>query len=112
MIKIKMAIFCTFFLSSVSYSADFDSCKVVEIVTAGANNFHAKIDCNIEPRPPCAVAGSYFGFDKSTDEGKQYMSIVLTAFSMGAKLTGYIDNTQCSPHQGNVGLLIHIRMRK
>ncbi|MEP0064411.1 hypothetical protein [Paraglaciecola sp.] len=99
-------------LPITSYSADFNDCKVIEIITAGANNGHVLLDCTIEPVPVCAVAPKYFGFDKSTDEGKQYMSVVLTAFASGATLSGYVNDTSCSPYQGNVALLEHLRMKK
>ncbi|MEJ2612134.1 MAG: hypothetical protein P8179_19210 [Candidatus Thiodiazotropha sp.] len=93
-------------------AADFENCKVTEIVSAGINNAHVAIDCAIDPRPACATPGNYFGFDKSTEEGKQYMSMILTAFASGSTLTGYVDNAQCSPYQENVAWLKHLRMRK
>ncbi|MCC4796840.1 hypothetical protein BCT30_16565 [Enterovibrio norvegicus] len=99
-------------ISNYAYSADFDNCKVTEIIAAGPTNGHVALDCIIEPRPACASAGNFFGFDKSTDEGKQYMSMVLTAFASNATLTGYVIDSQCSLHQGNVALLEHLRLRK
>jgi hypothetical protein len=99
-------------VSSFSYSMDFNNCKVIEIIAAGPNNGHVALDCQISPRPACASAGSYFGFDKSTEEGKLYMSIVLTAFASGATVTGFVNDTSCAPHQGNVALLVHLRLRK
>jgi hypothetical protein len=101
-----------FLVSPLSYSADFDNCRVVEIVSAGPNNAHVNMDCAIAQRPTCAVAGTYFGFDKATEEGKQYMSMVLTAYATGSYLTGKVHDTQCSPYQGNVALLQSLRMRK
>jgi hypothetical protein len=97
--------------TSAAHSADFDNCKVVEIVTAGSNNAHIGVDCQITPRPTCAV-GNYFGFDKSTDEGKMYMSIALTAFASGASITGYVDDNSCLPFQPNVAQLQHLRLKK
>ena len=110
---ILAAILCVF-VSPVSYSQafDFEDCLVVEVVSAGAKNAHVQLDCVIEPRPECATAGRYFAFDKSTEEGKQYMSMVLTAYATGSKLTGLVNDTQCSPYQGNAALLGHLRMRK
>jgi hypothetical protein len=93
-------------------AADFENCKVTEIVSAGIHNGHVAMDCTINPRPACAAAGNFFGFDKSTEEGKQYMSMILTAFASGSTLTGYVDDAQCSPYQGNVAWLKHLRMRK
>ncbi len=108
--KCLIAIAINFMVATVSYSLDFTSCKVVEIVATGINNAHDAVDCTISPRPACATGSTWFGFDKSTEEGKMYMSIVLTAFALGTNVTGNIDDTQCSPYQGNVGLLRHIRM--
>ena len=100
------------FASPLSHSADFNDCQVVEVVAAGANNAHIQLSCWIEPRPACASSGNYFGFDKSTEEGKQYLSMVLTAFASGAKLTGWVDDAQCPTFQPNVTLLQHLRMTK
>jgi hypothetical protein len=112
---VKNKIFVTLVLlciSSLAYSADFDNCKVVEIIASGQFNAHAQLDCQIATRPACAIAGSYFGFNKSTEEGKIYMSLILTAFASGSPVTGYVDDNNCSPYQGNVALLTHLRVRK
>lgn len=82
-----------------SVAADFNSCSVVEVVLAGQQNAHIQLDCEIQPRPGCAIAGNYFGFDKSTEEGRQYLSVVLTAYASNSKLTGYVTDTLCATHQ-------------
>ena len=99
-------------IPTISYGFDFDNCKVVEVIIAGANYAHVRLNCGIEPRPVCAVASTYFGFDKSTEEGKQYLSVALTAFASNSNVTGFVDDVQCSTYQGNVALLTHLRMRK
>lgn len=109
---IKFLLLLSFFSVSSANSADFDNCKVTEIISAGPKNGHVALSCMVQPRPACASAGNFIGFDKSTEEGKQYMAMVLAAFASDFTVTGYVDDLQCSPHQGNVALLTHIRLRK
>lgn len=107
--------FCLFFclfVSSSAYSADFENCEVIEVVTMGNQNAHVQLSCIIKQRPVCAVAADYIGFDKSTEEGKIYMSMILTAFATGSKLSGLVDDNQCPAYQNNVALLQHLRMKK
>lgn len=94
------------------HARDFDNCTVKEIIVAGATNGHVRISCGISPRPTCATAGDYFGFDKSTEEGKQYLSMVLTAYATDALVSGNVHDTLCPASQGNVGLLTHLRMKR
>jgi len=110
----KMLILISLFISTAASasSRDFENCKVVEVVIAGANNAHVRLDCNVSPRPACATSGTYFGFDKSTQEGEQYLSVVLTAFASDSNVSGYVDDVQCAIPQSNVALLEHIRMTK
>ena len=91
---------------------DFNNCQVEEVVVAGVNNAHVRLSCTVEPRPACAVAGNYVGFDKSTAEGKQYLATMLTAFASNSKVTGFVNDGVCSTYQGNVALLEHLRLRK
>ena len=94
------------------FAHDFDSCKIVEVVAAGAQNGHIQLDCVVKNAPACAGAPSFVGFDKSTEEGKQYLSIALAAFATNANVSGNVDKNACSPHQGNVPLLQHLRLKK
>lgn len=99
-------------VSSIVHSSEFDfqSCKVIEVVIAGDKNAHVQMDCSVSIRPACAVSYTYFGFDNSTEKGKQYLSVILTAFASGSLVTGFVDDNQCMATQGNVALLTHIRM--
>ena len=98
--------------SANCFAFDFQNCRVAEVIIAGVHNAHVRLDCQISPRPACASAGNYFGFDKSTEEGNQYLSVVLTAYASDSLLTGNVDNSRCPASQGNVALLNHIRMTK
>ncbi len=98
--------------ASLSYAHDFTGCKVIEIIASGEKNGHIQLNCTVNPRPNNCVAGNYVGFDKSTTEGKQYLSMALTAFARNAKVTGDVDSTSCSPYQGNVPWLKHLRLSK
>jgi hypothetical protein len=108
-----MGAFVAGLIPSISYSWDFTDCNVVTIIAEGANNGQVALSCNINNVPICgAQLPAYFGFDKSTEEGKQYLSIVLTAFASGAKVSGAVDHSSCSPYQGNVALLKSIGIKK
>lgn len=109
---ILFLVFTFCYPASALAARDFQNCKILEIVVAGAQNSHVRMNCHVEPRPACASAGTWFGFDKSTEEGKQYLSIALTAYSTNSNVSGYVHNTLCSPYQGNVSWLRHIRMTK
>ena len=111
MTMIKYSFFVLFFSSAV-YSADFEKCKVLEVVASGPINGHVQLDCNITPRPVCATVSNFFGFNKSTEEGKHYLSLALTAFASNGSLTGFIDDNQCPAYQSNIGLLQHLRLTK
>jgi len=113
MIKIVLILLFSSLVTSFSYAEDFKDCQVVEVVSAGEKNSHVLLDCEIhvDARPSCALP-NFVGFDNSTVEGKNYMSMVLTAFASGAKLRGFVDGLVCSPFQNNVALLNHLRMYK
>ena len=96
----------------LAFGFDFEGCSVEEVIVAGSSNAHVRLDCTISPRPECATSYTYFGFDKSTKEGEQYLSVVLTAFASGAKVTGLVHDTDCPLVQGNVTLLQHIRLTR
>jgi hypothetical protein len=98
--------------SSYAVAFDFENCHVVEIVVHGDQNAHVQLDCTVNNAPACATANTYFGFDKSTPAGKQLLAMVMTAQASGASLTGLVDPNVCSPFQGNVALLIHLRVRR
>jgi hypothetical protein len=117
MISLKSAISLAVLIMALQVNAasafDFQNCKITEIVMSGLTNAHVALDCAITPRPTgCATAGSYFGFDKSTEEGKQYLSLILTAYASNSNVTGLVNDNLCSPTQGNVSWLEHIRMTK
>lgn len=99
-------------ITAPSFSTDFTDCQVVEIVLAGEQNAHVQLNCPVQNAPPCAVANSYVGFDKSTTAGKQYLALLIYAHANNAKVTGDIDKAICSPWQGNVPLLTHMRMKR
>ncbi|WP_413701172.1 hypothetical protein ACLKMH_05525 [Psychromonas sp. KJ10-10] len=99
-------------LPIISNAMDFDNCKVIEIVTEGKNNANIRLNCLVTNGPAYANAGDYVGFDKSTDAGKQYMSVFLTAFASSASVAGLVNDTYCSLYQGNVALIEHLRMTK
>ena len=111
--KLVMAVFFTALFPSISYSFDFQNCKVVQVVSSGNKNGHAQLDCTVQNRPYCATASNYVAFDRSTDEGKQYMTMVLEAFENGKKLTGFVSHAynSCPSFQTNVARLTHLRMR-
>ncbi len=111
-VKVLSIIFLCLLTPAISHGYDFEDCKIVEVIVAGVNNAHVQLNCGIQPRPGCASAGTYFAFDKSTEEGKQYLSVVLTAFASNSNVTGNVDDALCSTYQGNVALLTHLRMRK
>ncbi len=95
-------------------AADFENCKIVEVVVSGELNAHVALDCTISNRPSCATAGHYFGFNKSTETGKQYLSTVLTAFAANMNVAGYVDSSpnSCPSWQTNVALLTHLRIKR
>lgn len=95
-------------------SADFSSCHVSEIVLSGNINAHVQLDCVISGLPSCAEAKSYFAFDKSTESGKQYLSLLMAAFAANMKVSGYVykEENTCPSWQTNVALLSHLRVKK
>lgn len=93
-------------------ASDFSNCEVVEIVAMGEQNGHVQLSCNVSNFPACATANNFVGFDKSTTAGKQYFAMFLAAQATNAKVEGSIDHTICSPWQGNVPLLTHLRMKR
>lgn len=107
------------FLASVLFFASlfanaqyhFSGCAVNEVVLAGVQNCHVQLSCNILSLPSCAVATSYFAFDKSTPHGKQLLATVLLAHATGGKLTGTILG-HCPTWQTNVAELNHLRLTK
>ncbi len=110
-----LAIVLLVWMGNVFADYHFTNCHVVEIVSSGnVNNAHVRLDCAISPRPSCATAANWFGFDKSTDTGKQYLSLVSMAFSMNAVVTGTVNQTEgsCPAWQTNVSMLAHIRVKR
>jgi hypothetical protein len=99
-------------INAPSFSADFTECQVIEIVLAGEQNAHVLLNCPTQNAPTCASANNYVGFDKSTTAGKQYLALLIYAHANNAKVTGDIDKAICSPWQGNVPLLTHLRMKR
>lgn len=96
--------------ASPSHAGDFTNCTVEEIVLAGDQNGHARLNCPIANLPPCA-SQSWVAFDKSTLGGRQYLAMLTYAQSIGARVEGYITQT-CSPYQPNVALLNHLRVTR
>jgi hypothetical protein len=99
-------------LSSLASASDFSGCGIVEIVLVGDQNAHVQLNCLISNRPACASAGNFFGFDKSTPAGKQYLAMVMAAQAMNATVEGFVDQNSCPAWQGNVALLVHLRVKK
>lgn len=93
-------------------ASDFSACDVVEIVLAGDQNAHVQLSCTVANAPACASSPNFVGFDKSTNSGKQYLALFMSAQSMNAKVEGYVDHTSCSPWQGNVPLLTMLRVKR
>ncbi|BFM10147.1 hypothetical protein R50072_03000 [Simiduia litorea] len=92
--------------SGYAKAHDFNNCGVYEVVVgADTRNAHFRMDCTVEPRPACASASNYVGFDRSTPTGAQIYSLLLTAFASGAKVSGNVNDTECPIWQGNVSLL-------
>lgn len=89
----------------------FDNCAVGEIVFAGEFNAHVQLSCEVAGRPACATAGAYVGFDKSTAAGNHWLAAFMPAQARGSVVTGHVNVTVCSPHQGNVALLTYLRLR-
>ena len=112
----KKAFFILFMLavSRSVFSADFISCHVTEIVLVGDVNAHVRLDCFISNTPTCVTAKKFFTFDKSTEAGKQYLSLVMTAFTANMKVTGFIEKSEnsCPAWQNNVALLKQLRVAK
>lgn len=108
-----------FLMTSIFYSGnllamDFSGCHVAEIVIAGDINAHVRLDCPISNVPTCATSNTYFSFNKSTDSGNQYLSLVMTAFAANVKVSGFIshDENSCPAWQNNVALLNHLRVTR
>jgi hypothetical protein len=70
-----------------------------------------RLNCQIKNLPTCAAANTYFSFDRSTDSGKQRLSLVTAAFAAGWKVTGYVHK-HCEVWQNNVAALNHLRVTK
>jgi hypothetical protein len=98
--------------SNFAQAWDFNGCKVTEVVVAAGDNAHVALNCSISPRPACGTADNYFGFDKSTQEGELYLSVILTAFAMDLPITGFVNDSVCPSFQSNVSLLEHLRIKK
>jgi len=107
--KKGLLLFPVFFAYSVA-ADDFKNCKVVEIISGGNVNAHIQLNCIVKNVPPCAVAPNYVAFDKTTEEGKSYLTMALAAFATDAVVTGTVNKTSCPAYQGNVPLLISLRM--
>jgi hypothetical protein len=99
-------------LSPYAEAFDFNGCEITEIVLAGDQNAHVGLNCTISNIPACAVSSNYFGFDKTTLAGKQYLAMLMSAQAMGSKITGIVDHSICPVFQGNVALLNHLRVAK
>jgi hypothetical protein len=115
LVKVGLGVF--FFLVSSNLLADynFTGCHIEEIVEVNnTNNSHVRLDCEITPRPTCAVAGAWFAIDKSTDQGKQLLSLVTTAFSINAIVSGNVNQNQgsCPTWQNNIAMLVHLRVKR
>lgn len=93
------------------FAYDFSGCEVAEIVLVGEQNAHVQLSCEVKNLPPCAVAKTFVAFDKSTDAGKQYLALFMSAQAMSGKVTGTVFQT-CSTWQTNVALLGHLRVKK
>jgi hypothetical protein len=91
---------------------DFTDCTVGEIVSAGDQNAHVQLGCYVTNVPACATGANYVGFDKSTTAGKQYLALFMMVQETGGKVTGYVDHAVCSPWQGNVPYLNHLRVAR
>ena len=79
-------------------------------MVAGDQNGHVRLNCLIANLPACATQ-SWVAFDRSSVAGKHYLAMFFYAQSVGAKLEGYVAQT-CSPVQGNVALLINLRVTR
>ena len=96
-----------------AYGEDFENCQVVDIrFGVDDRNAHVKLDCMVTPRPACAVSGDYVGFDRATESGKQKLSLFLTAFASGARVSGNVDDSACPAYQGNIALLTSMKILK
>ncbi|TVZ39027.1 hypothetical protein P886_3414 [Alteromonadaceae bacterium 2753L.S.0a.02] len=102
--KLKHIVILTIalFFSVNTYSGEFNNCGVEEI-RLGENdrNAHVKLTCNVATEAQCATAKRFVAFDRSTESGNQKLSIFLTAFAAGSKVTGNTLET-CPDFQGNV----------
>lgn len=101
-----VAVLAAFFAPSV-HAGTFSACTVIAVIVQGDQNGYIQIACPapMTALPACASAPAYVGFDKSTPAGKQYLALFTYAQAVGAKISGNIDATSCSPWQGNVALL-------
>lgn len=62
-----MTIFLFAIASICAYGKDFQNCRVVDArFGADDRNGHVRLDCMVTPRPGCAVAEEYVGFDRAT----------------------------------------------
>jgi hypothetical protein len=99
--------------SASAAAFDFSDCTVIEIVAAGDQNAHVQLSCYVSNAPACAATGAtYVGFDKSTTSGKEYLALFMMAQAIGGKVAGYVDHAACSPWQGNVAYLNHLRVSR
>lgn len=91
---------------------DFNGCSIVDIVTDGDKNAHIQLSCFIQNAPTCATSSNFFGFDKSTSAGKQWLAMVSLAYATNSKVTGNVSRSSCAAFQGNVTNLEHLRVSK
>ncbi len=103
--KVIIPMVCSVLMSSYGAAADFDKCAVDELIQNGDRNGTAKLSCEIVPIPACATASKYIGFDTSTTQGKHFFAMLMTAQATGAKVSGAVHDTACSPNQSNTALV-------
>ena len=98
-------------LSNTAAANDFNDCEVLDIrFGTQVENGHVYLSCKIETAPACASANQFVAFDKSTDLGKQQLSLFLTAFAGNFKVRGGIKQ-ECATWQHNVALLTYVVLK-
>lgn len=98
-------------LSSALNAENFTDCEVLDIrFGSQAENAHVLLNCIITGLPSCGT-GSYVGFDKTTEYGKQYLTLFLTAFAGNFKVRGTVQQ-DCPTWQTNVALLQSVVLKK
>ena len=100
--------------SNFCHSSDsFNDCTVEDIrLGSQPENGHVKLSCEITYGPSCSnAAKQYVAFDKTTEEGKQRLSLFLTAFAGNFKVTGKVKQ-DCPAWQTNVALLDSVVLKK